>query len=39
VVTKSVVLRDLEAEGRIRIAGGMYDMQTGRVTFWDEAGS
>ncbi len=28
---ESPVLRDLEAQGRIRIAGGMYDMDTGLV--------
>lgn len=29
---ESPVLRDLEAEGRIRIVGGMYDMDAGEVT-------
>jgi carbonic anhydrase len=29
---ESPVLRDLEAQGRIKIAGGMYDMDTGAVT-------
>jgi carbonic anhydrase len=33
--TESTVLRDLEAEGRIAIAGGMYDMHTGQVRFYD----
>ena len=28
----SPTLRDLEAEGRIRIAAGMYDMGSGQVT-------
>lgn len=29
---ESVILRELVAEGRIRIVGGMYDMDTGEVT-------
>jgi carbonic anhydrase len=33
--TESPVLRDLEARGRIAIAGGMYDMHTGQVRFYD----
>ena len=28
----SPTLRDLEAQGRMRIAGGMYDMDGGEVT-------
>jgi carbonic anhydrase len=29
---ESSILRDLEDQGRIRIAGGMYDMDTGEVS-------
>lgn len=29
---ESAILRDMEAEGAIRIVGGMYDMDTGEVT-------
>lgn len=32
---RSPVLRDLEASGKIRIAGSMYDLKTGRVTLLD----
>jgi carbonic anhydrase len=28
----SPTMRDLEAQGRIRITGGMYDMDNGKVT-------
>ena len=30
---RSPVLADLEAKGAIRIAGAMYDLETGVVTF------
>jgi carbonic anhydrase len=33
---ESAVLRGLEAEGRIAIVGGMYDMHTGHVAFYDK---
>lgn len=36
--TESPDLRDLEARGRIAIVGGMYDMHTGQVRFYDSGG-
>ncbi|MBX3249318.1 MAG: carbonic anhydrase [Myxococcales bacterium] len=33
---ESRVLRELEADGKIQIVGGMYDMDTGRVTLLSE---
>lgn len=32
---RSPLLREMEAAGEIRIVGGMYAMETGRVTFFD----
>ncbi len=32
---KSVILNNLEKEGRILIVGGLYDIDTGEVTFFD----
>ncbi len=32
---KSVILNKLEKEGRILIVGGLYDIDTGKVTFFD----
>ena len=34
---KSVILNNLENEGRILIVGGLYDVDTGEVTFFDSA--
>lgn len=33
---RSEVLRELEARGELRIVGGMYDMETGRVSLLEE---
>ncbi len=33
---RSAILRNLEAEGRIMIAGALYDVETGEVSFFDE---
>ena len=33
---ESAVLRELEAEGRLRIVGAMYEMETGVVTMVPE---
>ena len=32
---RSEVLRDLEADGQIQIVGGMYDIESGAVEFYD----
>lgn len=32
---RSRILRDLEADGSIRIVGGMYDLASGKVTFYE----
>lgn len=34
---ESQVLADMEKNGEIRIIGGMYDVETGEVTFYDDA--
>lgn len=34
---KSIILNNLEKEGRIMIVGGLYDIDTGEVTFFDSA--
>lgn len=34
---KSIILNKLEKEGRILIIGGLYDIDTGEVTFFDSA--
>lgn len=31
----SPILREMEQQGEIKIVGGMYDMETGKVTFKD----
>ena len=33
---KSQVIRDLEAQNKIRIVGAMYDISSGKVTFYDK---
>ena len=32
----SPILREMEANGEIKIAGGMYDMDTGEVSFFEK---
>lgn len=32
----SPILKEMEADGEIKIVGGMYDMETGEVQFYDE---
>ncbi len=34
---RSQVLRDLEADGQIQIVGGMYDIESGAVEFYDDS--
>ncbi|MEQ8791089.1 MAG: carbonic anhydrase family protein [Pirellulaceae bacterium] len=33
---KSPILKEMEADGRIKIVGAMYDMHTGKVTFFED---
>ena len=33
--TKSDILKDLESDGKIKIVGGLYDVWTGKVTFFE----
>lgn len=32
---QSAIIREMEAEGRLKIAGGIYEVETGRVTFFE----
>ncbi|QLY27333.1 carbonic anhydrase [Bdellovibrio sp. KM01] len=36
---KSKIIRDLEAQNKIRLVGAMYDISTGKVTFLDDVAS
>jgi len=35
LLKRSSVLRELEAQGQIKVAGALYDMNTGAITFLD----
>ncbi|MFN7803564.1 MAG: bifunctional SulP family inorganic anion transporter/carbonic anhydrase [Planctomycetaceae bacterium] len=37
VLERSRVIRDLHTQGRIKVVGAMYDVQSGHVAFFDEA--
>jgi carbonic anhydrase len=39
ILEKSHVLKEMAANGEIGIVGGMYDIETGQVTFFSDAGS
>lgn len=34
---ESPIIAELELEGHIKIVGGVYDVETGMVTFFDKA--